>query len=133
MAEIKTCEEYVLDALKEANRKLEELTEQTKEVVGEATQKIDNLNNAVEYANRVIGLLAQMNRIQKDKEEGKYKIVRIKDDINLDLSNENDKYVFNILAPIIGDQAIKEMLKKEQENKEEAKKEEAEEEKGAKE
>lgn len=133
MAEIKTCEEYVLSALAEANRKIDELIEENKRIAAQTNQRLDDSNKAIEYANKVIGLLAQMNQIQKDKEEGKYKIVRIKDDINLDLSNENDKYVFNILAPIIGEQAIKEMLKKEQEKKEEATKEEAEEEKGTEE
>ena len=131
MSTFKSCEEYVLAELEMKDKQLSEMTTEAKRVADEANQKIGEMKNAVEYANRVIGILSQLNELGwkdgKDAEGNDVKVLCIyakQGPIKLDPEgNKDDKYVYELLAPILGTEEIKAAYKaaREAEDVEEAK------------
>ncbi len=94
----KNCEEYVLAELERVEAELEEVKKENGE-----------LQRGIDYGNRAIGVLQQLNEICW-KEEGKEKslyIRPIKGEIKLNMENQDDRYVYELLAPIIGTEEVK--------------------------
>ena len=103
MATFKNCEEYVLAELERKEAELEAIN-----------KEVEELRRAVDYGNRAIGVLQQLNEITwkegKDAEgkEGKFLcITPTKGTLKLDMENPDDRYVYELLAPLIGDEEIK--------------------------
>lgn len=89
----RTCEEYVLGLL------------ESKESALDACLKENGrLTDAVDYAERVLGVLKQLVGIKKGDDEGKFIVYPKIASATLNLENENDGTIFDLLAPLIGDE-----------------------------
>ena len=89
----RTCEEYVLGLL------------ESKETALDACLKENGrLTDAVDYAERVLGILKQLVGIKKGDDEGKFIVYPKIANATLNLANENDETIFDLLAPLIGDE-----------------------------
>ena len=89
----RTCEEYVLGLL------------ESKESALEACLKENGrLTDAVDYAERVLGVLKQLVGVKKGDAEGKFIVYPKIMNAALNLENENDETIFDLLAPLIGDE-----------------------------
>lgn len=112
--EINTCEQYVLRELETYRDRADHFEKEAKRVAEEANDKIGEFKKAIDYGNKVIGLLAQLNGIsyvehtKKDGSTTKALCISPKQGaIKLDMEKENDKYVYELLAPILGDDEVK--------------------------
>lgn len=98
-----TCEEYVLGEL-----------EYYKGLAEDKDKKIRELEEGIEYANRVVGLLSQLNVIRfEDTAEGKREIIlepKVKP-MKIDMETEDGQYVYKLLAPLLGDEGIQGEIK----------------------
>ena len=92
----RTCEEYVLGLL------------ESKETALEACLKENGrLTDAVDYAERVLGVLKQLVGIKKGDDKGKFVVYPKIASATLNLENKNDEDIFDLLAPLIGDEDAK--------------------------
>ena len=89
----KTCEEYVLGVLASKESELEAC-------LGENGR----LTDAVDYAERVLGVLGQLVGIKKGAAEGRFIVYPKITNAILNLENEGDGVIFDLLAPLIGDE-----------------------------
>lgn len=98
-----TCEEYVLGEL-----------EYYKGLSEDKGKKIAELEEGIEYANRVVGLLSQLNVIRfEDTAEGKREVIlepKVKP-MKIDMETEDGQYVYRLLAPLLGDEGIQGEIK----------------------
>lgn len=89
----RTCEEYVLGLL------------ESKESALEACLKENGrLTDAVDYAERVLGVLKQLVGVKRGKDEGEFIVYPKIMNVALNLENESDGIIFDLLAPLIGDE-----------------------------
>lgn len=92
----RTCEEYVLGLL------------ESKESALDACLKENGrLTDAVDYAERVLGVLKQLVGMKKGEDEGKFIVYPKIMNAALNLENEGDEIIFDLLAPLIGDEDAK--------------------------
>lgn len=92
----KTCEEYVLGLL------------ESKETALDACLKENGkLTDAVDYAERVLGVLGQLVGVKKGAAEGRFIVYPKVANAILNLENEGDGNIFDLLAPLIGDKEAK--------------------------
>lgn len=92
----RTCEEYVLGLL------------ESKESALEACLKENGrLTDAVDYAERVLGVLGQLVGVKKGEDEGKFIVYPKIANATLNLENKNDEVIFDLLVPLIGDEDAK--------------------------
>ena len=103
--EIRTCEEFVLQTLKNVGDENEKLKAANKELIDTAR-----------YAKEVFGLFTQLCEMQRvTGEDGKvvYVIVPKFEKSVLDISEDNktsadnDRSIYNLLAPVIGSAEVK--------------------------
>ena len=92
----RTCEEYVLGLLESKESALETCLKEN-----------GRLSDAVDYAERVLGVLKQLVGIKKGDDEGKFIVYPKIVSAALNLANENDETIFDLLAPLIGDEDAK--------------------------
>lgn len=92
----KTCEEYVLGVLASKESELEERLAEN-----------GRLTDAVDYAERVIGTLGQLVGVKKGSEEGRFIVYPKITNAILNLEVEGDGVIFDLLAPLIGDEEAK--------------------------
>lgn len=89
----RSCEEYVLGLL------------ESKETALDACLKENGkLSDAVDYAERVLGVLGQLVGVKKGCAEGRYIVYPKVANAILNLENEGDGSIFDLLAPLIGDE-----------------------------
>lgn len=88
----KTCEEYVLGVLEEKETALDRCIEEN-----------GKLTDAVDYADRVLGVLGQFVGIKKGDTEGRFIVYPKITNVILNLENDGDGNIFDLLAPLIGD------------------------------
>ena len=88
----RTCEEYVLGVLESKETALDRCLEEN-----------GKLTDAVDYADRVIGILGQFVSIKKGDTEGRYILYPKLMSAILNLENEGDGDIFDLLVPLIGD------------------------------
>lgn len=88
----RTCEEYVLGVLEEKENALDRCLEEN-----------GKLSDAVDYAERVLGILEQFVSIKKGDTEGRFILYPKLMSAILNLENEGDGSIFDLLAPLIGD------------------------------
>ena len=111
--EINTCEQFVLRELETYRDRADHFEKEAKRIADEANEKIGEFKKAIDYVNKVIGLLAQLNGISyvDVEEDGKTTktlcIVHKQGTIKLDMEKDNDKYIYELLAPILGDEEVK--------------------------
>jgi hypothetical protein len=112
--EINTCEQYVLRELETYRDRADHFEKEAKRIADEAHDKIGEFKKAIDYGNKVIGLLAQLNGIGyvdlKNEDGSTTKTLCISPQqgiIKLDMEKENDKYIYELLAPILGDEEVK--------------------------
>ena len=92
----RTCEEYVLGML------------ESKETALEACLKENGrLTDAVDYAERVLGVLKQLVGVKKGEDEGRFIVYPKIANVTLNLGREGDETIFDLLAPLIGDEDAK--------------------------
>lgn len=88
----RSCEEYVLGVLEEKETALDRCLEEN-----------GKLSDAVDYAERVLGVLGQLVGLKKGAAEGRYIVYPKVANAILNLENEGDRSIFDLLAPLIGD------------------------------
>lgn len=89
----KSCEEYVLGVLEEKETALDR-----------CLQENYKLSDAVDYAERVLGVLGQLVGLKKGSAEGRYIVYPKVANAILNLENDGDGSIFDLLAPLIGDE-----------------------------
>ena len=89
----KSCEEYVLGVLEAKENALDKCLEEN-----------GKLSDAVDYAERVLGVLGQLVGIKKGAEGGRYIVYPKVANAILNLEHEGDGSIFDLLAPLIGDE-----------------------------
>lgn len=88
----RSCEEYVLGVLEAKENALDR-----------CLQENGKLTDAVDYAERVLGVLGQLVGLKKGETEGRYIVYPKVANAILNLDNEGDGSIFDLLAPLIGD------------------------------
>lgn len=88
----RSCEEYVLGVLEAKENALDK-----------CLQENGKLTDAVDYAERVLGVLGQLVGIKKGAEDGRYIVYPKITNAILNLENEGDGSTFDLLVPLIGD------------------------------
>lgn len=88
----RSCEEYVLGVLEAKENALDKCLEEN-----------GKLSDAVDYAERVLGVMKQLVGIKKGDAEGRFIVCPKITNVILNLENEGDKSIFDLLAPLIGD------------------------------
>jgi hypothetical protein len=113
--EAKTCEEFVLGYVKQLEAQKAGLEEELKKA-----------KDAVNYADRILGIVRQVIKIEKravnekDKPlEEAWVLAPTTAGVKLDLGNGNDRSLFILMTPIIGDDAAKAELEAMRSTKEE--------------
>ena len=89
----RSCEEYVLGVLEEKETALDKCLEEN-----------GKLSDAVDYAERVLGVLGQLVGLKRGAEDGRYIVYPKVVNAILNLENEGDGSIFDLLAPLIGDE-----------------------------
>ena len=115
--EINTCEQYVLRELETYRDRADHFEKEAKRIAEESQDKISEYQKAIDYGNKVIGLLAQLNGISyldlknEDGTTTRTPCISPKQGIiKIDMEKENDKYIYELLAPILGDEEVKKEL-----------------------
>lgn len=115
--EINTCEQYVLRELETYKNIADQFEREAKQIADDTNAKISEYQKAIEYGNKVIGLLAQLNGISyldlKNEDGTTTRTLCISPKqgiIKIDMEKENDKYIYELLAPILGDEEVKKEL-----------------------
>ena len=89
----RSCEEYVLGLLESKETALDACLEEN-----------GRLTDAVDYAERVLGVLGQLVGLKKGAAEGRYIVYPKVANAILNLENDGDGNIFDLLAPLIGDE-----------------------------
>ena len=88
----RSCEEYVLGVLEAKENALDR-----------CLQENGKLSDAVDYAERVLGVLKQLVGIKKGDAEGRFIVYPKIANAILNLENDGDGSIFDLLVPLIGD------------------------------
>ena len=88
----RSCEEYVLGVLEEKETALDRCLKEN-----------GKLSDAVDYAERVLGVFGQLVGVKKGAAEGRYIVYPKVANAILNLENDGDGNIFDLLAPLIGD------------------------------
>ena len=89
----RSCEEYVLGVLEAKETALDKCLEEN-----------GKLTDAVDYAERVLGVMGQLVGLKKGEGEKRFIIYPKVANAILNLENEGDGSIFDLLAPLIGDE-----------------------------
>ena len=113
-----TCEEFVLGYVEQLERERDKLEDEAKAK-----------DSTIEYANKIMGIIKQVIKIEKRSvREGEgeeaheaWVLVPLTQGVKLNLEDANDRGVFVLMTPIVGDDEAKGELEKMRDTKAEAK------------
>lgn len=110
--EPKTCEEYVLEELKAAQAKIEQLQDEKTRAMNEFRSELIKVTSVKDYANKVIELLkGWIVLVPKDGNKDGFELQAM-GHITLNLKSQEGLQQFILLAPLFGDDAAREELQK---------------------